>query len=153
MDNSQKVLQKTKQLKDKVEAFNSLVSKWEDTLVLIDLANEENDESMLPDVVSATEEIEADIDKMTLETLLSGHYDKNNAIMTFHAGAGGTEAQDWCEMLIRMYQMWAQKNGYTATVLDSLPGDEAGIKKLYNRKLTVLTLTAILKPKKAYTVL
>ena len=128
MDNSQKVLQKTKQLKDKVEAFNSLVSKWEDTLVLIDLANEENDESMLPDVVSATEEIEADIDKMTLETLLSGHYDKNNAIMTFHAGAGGTEAQDWCEMLIRMYQMWAQKNGYTATVLDSLPGDEAGIK-------------------------
>ena len=107
MDNSQKVLQKTKQLKDKVEAFNSLVSKWEDTLVLIDLANEENDESMLPDVVSATEEIEADIDKMTLETLLSGHYDKSNAIM---------------------YQMWAQKNGYTATVLDSLPGDEAGIK-------------------------
>ena len=80
---------------------------------------------MLPDVVSATEEIEADIDKMTLETLLSGHYDKSNAIMTFHAGAGGTEAQDWCEMLIRMYQMWAQKNGYTATVLDSLPGDEA----------------------------
>ena len=128
MDNSQKVLQKTKQLKDKVEAFNSLVSKWEDTLVLIDLANEENDESMLPDVVSAAEEIAADIDKMTLETLLSGHYDKNNAIMTFHAGAGGTEAQDWCEMLIRMYQMWAQKNGYTATVLDSLPGDEAGIK-------------------------
>ena len=128
MDNSQKVLQKTKQLKDKVEAFNNLVSKWEDTLVLIDLANEENDESMLPDVVSATEEIEADIDKMTLETLLSGHYDKSNAIMTFHAGAGGTEAQDWCEMLIRMYQMWAQKNGYTATVLDSLPGDEAGIK-------------------------
>ena len=128
MDNSQKVLQKTKQLKDKVEAFNNLVSKWEDTLVLIDLANEENDESMLPDVVSAAEEIEADIDKMTLETLLSGHYDKNNAIMTFHAGAGGTEAQDWCEMLIRMYQMWAQKNGYTATVLDSLPGDEAGIK-------------------------
>ena len=128
MDNSQKVLQKTKQLKDKVEAYNNLVSKWEDTLVLIDLANEENDESMLPDVVSATEEIEADIDKMTLETLLSGHYDKNNAIMTFHAGAGGTEAQDWCEMLIRMYQMWAQKNGYTATVLDSLPGDEAGIK-------------------------
>ena len=128
MDNSQKVLQKTKQLKDKVEAFNSLVSKWEDTLVLIDLANEENDESMLPDVVSAAEEIEADIDKMTLETLLSGHYDKNNAIMTFHAGAGGTEAQDWCEMLIRMYQMWAQKNGYTAIVLDSLPGDEAGIK-------------------------
>lgn len=128
MENSQKVLQKTKQLKDKVESFNNLKSKWEDTLVLIELANEENDESMLPDVTQAAEEIEAEIEKMTLETLLSGAYDKNNAIMTFHAGAGGTEAQDWCEMLIRMYQMWAQKNGYTYTVLDSLPGDEAGIK-------------------------
>ena len=83
---------------------------------------------MLPDVTQAAAEIEAEIEKMTLETLLSGAYDKDNAIMTFHAGAGGTEAQDWCEMLIRMYQMWAQKNGYTYTVLDSLPGDEAGIK-------------------------
>ncbi len=128
MENSQKVLQKTKQLKDKIDAFESLKSKWEDTLVLIDLANEENDESMLPDVTQAAEEIEAEIEKMTLETLLSGNYDKNNVIMTFHAGAGGTEAQDWCEMLIRMYQMWAQKNGFTYTVLDSLPGDEAGIK-------------------------
>ena len=121
-------MQKTKQLKDKVEAFHNLKPKWEDTLVLIELANEENDESMLPDVTQAAAEIEAEIEKMTLETLLSGAYDKNNAIMTFHAGAGGTEAQDWCEMLIRMYQMWAQKNGYTYTVLDSLPGDEAGIK-------------------------
>ncbi len=128
MENSQKVLQKTKQLKDKVEAFSSLKSKWEDTLVLIDLANEENDETMLPDITQSASEIEAEIEKMTLETLLSGQYDKSNAIMTFHAGAGGTEAQDWCEMLIRMYQMWAQKNGYTTTVLDSLPGDEAGIK-------------------------
>lgn len=128
MENSQKVLQKTKQLKDKIDAFESLKSKWEDTLVLIDLANEENDESMLPDVTQAAAEIEAEIEKMTLETLLSGNYDKNNVIMTFHAGAGGTEAQDWCEMLIRMYQMWAQKNGFTYTVLDSLPGDEAGIK-------------------------
>ena len=128
MDNSQKVLQKTKQLKDKVEAFNNLVSKWEDTLVLIDLANEENDESMLPDVVSATEEIEADIDKMTLETLLSGHYDKNNAIMTFHAGAGGTEAQDWCQMLYRMYTRWAERHGFTYKIMDYLEGDEAGLK-------------------------
>lgn len=121
-------MQKTKQLKDKVEAFENLKTKWEDTLVLIDLANEENDESMLPEITQAAAEIESEIEKMTLETLLSGAYDKNNAIMTFHAGAGGTEAQDWCEMLIRMYQMWAQKNGYTYTVLDSLPGDEAGIK-------------------------
>ncbi len=128
METSQKVLQKIKRLKDKTEAFENLKSKWEDTLVLIDLANEENDESLLPDIVQAADGIEADIEKMTLETLLSGAYDRNNAIITLHAGAGGTEAQDWCEMLIRMYQMWAQKNGYTYTVLDSLPGDEAGIK-------------------------
>lgn len=128
MENSQKILQKTKQLKDKVEKFDGLKSLWEDTLVLIDLANEENDESMLGDVTSAVSEIHSTIEKMTLETLLSGPYDKSNAIMTFHAGAGGTEAQDWCQMLIRMYQMWAQKNGYTTTVLDSLDGDEAGIK-------------------------
>lgn len=128
MENSQKVLQKTKQLKDKVEKFDSLKSLWEDTLVLIDLANEENDESMLGDVTSAVNEIHETIEKMTLETLLSGPYDKSDAIMTFHAGAGGTEAQDWCQMLIRMYQMWAQKNGYETNILDSLDGDEAGIK-------------------------
>lgn len=128
MENSQKILQKTKQLKDKVENYEKLKSSWEDTLVLIDLANEENDESMLPDVKKACADITAELEKMTLETLLSGNYDKNNAIMTFHAGAGGTEAQDWCEMLIRMYQMYAQKNGYTTSVLDMLPGDDAGIK-------------------------
>ena len=128
MENSQKVLQKTKQLKDKVESFNNLKSKWEDTLVLIELANEENDESMLPDVTQAAEEIEAEIEKMTLETLLSGAYDKNNAIMTFHAGAGGTEAQDWAEMLYRMYNRWALDHGFTVKEVDYLDGDEAGLK-------------------------
>lgn len=128
MENSQKVLQRTKQLKDKVERYNQLLSAWEDTLVLIDLANEENDESMLAEVKQAVESVEAECEKMTLETLLSGHYDKNNAIITLHAGAGGTEAQDWCEMLMRMYQMYAQKSGYTVSTLDMLPGDDAGVK-------------------------
>ncbi len=128
MENSQKVLQKTKQLKDKVERYETLKTGWEDALVLIDLANEENDESMLPEVKKTVEEIIADLDKMTLETLLSGPYDKNNAIITLHAGAGGTEAQDWCEMLLRMYQMYAQKNGYSVSTLDLLPGDDAGVK-------------------------
>lgn len=128
IENSQKVLQKTKQLKDKVERYNKLKGDWEDTLVLIDLANEENDESMLDEVTAAVNNVCEELDKMTLETLLSGNYDKNNAIMTFHAGAGGTEAQDWCEMLIRMYQMWAQKNGYTMNTLDYLEGDDAGVK-------------------------
>lgn len=128
MENSQKVLQKTKQLKDKVQAYEDLRTHWEDTLTLIELADEENDESMLGEIKKAVDEIKETVEKMTLETLLSGHYDKNNAIMTFHAGAGGTEAQDWCEMLIRMYQMYAQKNGYTTSTIDMLPGDDAGVK-------------------------
>lgn len=92
------------------------------------MANEENDESMLGEVRKSVKSITDEVEKMTLDTLLSGHYDRNNAIMTFHAGAGGTEAQDWCEMLIRMYQMYAQKNGYTFDTLDILPGDDAGVK-------------------------
>ncbi len=128
MENSQKILQKTKQLKDKVAAYDSLKSSWEDALVLIDLATEENDESMLSEIESAAKAVMATAEKMTLETLLSGNYDKCDAIMTFHAGAGGTEAQDWAEMLLRMYQMYAQKNGYTTETIDILPGDEAGVK-------------------------
>ena len=128
MEKSQKVLQQTKQLKDKVESYEKLKSSWEDALVLVDLANEENDEGMLPEVRKTVEEIVAEVEKMTLETLLSGPYDKNNAIITLHAGAGGTEAHDWCEMLLRMYQMYAQKNGYTVSTLDMLPGDDAGVK-------------------------
>lgn len=128
MEKSQRILQQTKQLKDKVESYEKLKSSWEDALVLVDLANEENDESMLPEVRKTVEEITAEVEKMTLETLLSGPYDKNNAIITLHAGAGGTEAQDWCEMLLRMYQMYAQKNGYTVQTLDILPGDDAGVK-------------------------
>ncbi len=128
MEQSQKILQKTKQLKDKIERYNTLKGEWEDSLVLIDLANEENDEGMLSEITKAVEKVNADLEKMTLETLLSGPYDKNNAIMTFHAGAGGTEAQDWCSMLLRMYQMYAQKNGYEVQTLDLLPGDDAGVK-------------------------
>lgn len=128
MEKSQKVLQKTKQLKDKIESYENLKNLREDALMMIDLAEEENDGSLVDEVKESVDKITATIDKMTLETLLNGQYDKSNAIMTFHAGAGGTEAQDWCQMLIRMYQMWAQKNGYTVTTLDMLDGDEAGVK-------------------------
>lgn len=128
MEKSQKVLQKTKQLKDKVAAYEELKTAWEDAIVLIDLANEENDESMKDEIKKTVEDITARVEKMTLETLLSGQYDRCNAIMTFHSGAGGTEAQDWVEMLIRMYQMYAQKNGYTTETIDILPGDDAGVK-------------------------
>ena len=128
MEKSQKVLQKTKQLKDKVAAYEELKTAWEDAIVLIDLANEENDESMKDEIKKTAEDIMGRVEKMTLETLLSGQYDRCNAIMTFHSGAGGTEAQDWVEMLIRMYQMYAQKNGYTTETIDMLPGDDAGVK-------------------------
>ena len=128
MEESQKVLQRTKHLRDKIDRYERLKTLREDTLMMIDLAEEDNDADLVGDVKKAVDEINEEVEKMTLETLLNGPYDKNNAIMTFHAGAGGTEAQDWCQMLIRMYQMWAQKNGYSVTVLDSLDGDEAGIK-------------------------
>ena len=103
MENSSKVLQKTKALKDKVERFEALASAREDLLVLIEMAEEENDPSYAGEVKTGYEKLTADIADMKLETLLSGQYDKNNAIITLHAGAGGTEAHDWVEMLYRMY--------------------------------------------------
>ena len=130
MANSQKVLQKSKNLKDKLAAFESIATTQEDALMMIEMAEEEEDGSLVDEIAKTVEKLNADIEKMRLETLLSGKYDSSNAILNFHAGAGGTEAQDWCEMLIRMYQMWAQKNGFTAEIMDSLPGDEAGIKSV-----------------------
>lgn len=144
---SQKVLQKTKQLKDKIESFDSFYSLWEDTLMMIELANEENDETMLEEISASAKTIKETLDKMTLETLLSGKYDSSNAIIEFHAGAGGTEAQDWCQMLIRMYQMWAQKRGFTTNIIDSLDGDEAGIKSC-TMEVTGLNAYGYLKSEK-----
>lgn len=128
MEGSQKLLQKIKQLKDKVETYSRLKSKWEDTLTLIDMAIEENDETLLEEIEKAAEEIEAELEKQRLDTLLSGEFDKSNAILAFHSGAGGTEAQDWVEMLYRMYTRWAERHGFKYKILDYLDGDEAGIK-------------------------
>ena len=121
-------MQKSKNLKDKLEAFETIETSQQDALMMIEMAEEENDASLVDEIKKTVETLNEQIDKMRLETLLSGKYDSSNAILTFHAGAGGTEAQDWCEMLIRMYQMWAQKNGYKSEIMDTLPGDEAGIK-------------------------
>lgn len=128
MENSQKVMQKIKQLKDKAERYDKLVSEWEDAKTLVALAIEEDDDTLLGEIKRDYEHVKETLDNMTLETLLTGKYDKCNAIMTFHAGAGGTEAQDWAQMLMRMYQMWAAKRGFGCETLDLLDGEEAGIK-------------------------
>ncbi len=126
--NSQKVLQKIKEFSNKIERFKSLKSDWEDMSTLVELAIAEDDESLLDEIQTGFNSLSENIENMKLETLLSGPYDKSNAIITLHAGAGGTEAQDWCQMLFRMYQMWAEARGYKVSTLDLLDGDEAGLK-------------------------
>ncbi|MBQ7625363.1 MAG: peptide chain release factor 2 [Clostridia bacterium] len=126
--NSQKVLQRTKQLKDKADRYRQLKTQYDDVLTLIEMAEEENDESLFPEVEKGFNDFCAELDRQTLTTLLNGEYDKNNAIMSFHAGAGGTEAQDWAQMLFRMYTHWADAKGFKYQVLNYLDGDEAGMK-------------------------
>ena len=128
VENSQKVLQKTGALKNKVGAYDALVSAYDDTLALIELANEEEDLSLLDEAQQEFDKVKAELDKQKLQTLLTGEYDSKNAILTFHAGAGGTEAQDWAEMLYRMYNKWSDQHGFTAKTVDYLDGDEAGLK-------------------------
>ena len=128
MEKSQVVLQRTSALKNKVEGYNSLVSRYDDTMALIELADEAEDLSFLEEASSEVNSIKEDLEKQRLQTLLTGEYDAKNAILTFHAGSGGTEAQDWAEMLYRMYNRWAEKVGFKVTTVDYLDGDEAGLK-------------------------
>ena len=125
---SQKILQRSSYLKNKIGAYEKLKSTYEDALALVELANEEGDLSLLPEAQSELEKVRADLEQQRLSTLLTGEYDQKNAILTFHAGAGGTEAQDWAEMLFRMYNRWAERHGYKVTTLDYLDGEEAGLK-------------------------
>ncbi len=125
---SQKVLQRTKQLKNKVTNYEKLSSQWEDLYTICEMALEENDESMLDELISGYEQFDQQLEQAHLATLLSGEYDANNVILTLHPGAGGTEAQDWASMLYRMYTRWAERHGYKYTLLDWLDGEEAGIK-------------------------
>ena len=128
MENSQKVMQKIGSLKAKVTGYESLKSDYEDALVMIELADEEGDLSLRDDGTASVKDIETRVEDMTLSTLLSGEFDGKNALLTFHAGAGGTEAQDWAEMLFRMYNRWGERHGYKVSTLDYLDGDVAGIK-------------------------
>lgn len=123
-------MQTLKGLRDKIERYEKLKSTREDLSTLIELALEENEESVLGEVKSGYKKLVEDLENMKLETMLSGKYDKNNAIITLHAGAGGTEAQDWCEMLYRMYIHWAERKGYKTETLDFLDGEEAGLKSI-----------------------
>ena len=128
VENSQKVQKRLKNLKDKVENYNRLCASWDDMMTMCEMAIEENDDSMLPELQTEFADFTQKLESTRLSTLLTGEYDANNAILTFHAGAGGTEAQDWASMLYRMYNMWADRHGYKVKVMDYLDGDEAGIK-------------------------
>ncbi|MCR5843346.1 MAG: peptide chain release factor 2 [Oscillospiraceae bacterium] len=128
VENSQKVQKRLKNLKDKVENYNRLCASWDDMMTMCEMAIEENDDSMLPELQAEFADFTQKLESTRLSTLLTGEYDANNAILTFHAGAGGTEAQDWASMLYRMYNMWADRHGYKVRVMDYLDGDEAGIK-------------------------
>jgi peptide chain release factor 2 len=130
VENSQKILQKIKSMKDKMDKYNRLLSQWEDLKTLCELGLEEEDESLISEVEEDFKVFKKGYEELKLETLLTEPYDKNNAILTLHAGAGGTEAQDWVQMLLRMYTRWAEKKGFTIKILDYLDGDEAGIKSV-----------------------
>lgn len=127
-DASQKVVSRMGALKGKIEAYAKLCTQHEDLLALCEMALEENDDSMLEELTEGYRELEESLETQRLSTLLTGEYDRNNALMSFHAGAGGTEAQDWCEMLYRMYTRWAERHGFSYKILDYQDGDEAGLK-------------------------
>ena len=125
VEKSQRVQKRLKQLKRKVENYQKLCSGWDDLMTLCEMAIEEDDDSMLPELQSEYADFEKKLEETRLGTLLTGEYDANNAILTFHAGAGGTEAQDWTQMLYRMYTRWAERHGFDFKLLDLLEGENA----------------------------
>ncbi|MBS7262300.1 MAG: peptide chain release factor 2 [Eubacteriales bacterium] len=130
MERAQRINQRAKNVEDTLRDFRSLESRAADVAALIEMADAEEDLSMLPEIESEIASIADKTEEMNILTLLTGQYDHNNAILTLHAGAGGTEAQDWVSMLYRMYLKWADKKGYATKELDYLEGDEAGIKSV-----------------------
>ena len=128
VSHSQQVQQRIKQLQTKCEKYDKLCSSWDDLFTMCEMALEEDDASMLEELKAEYDTLSEKLEEMRLSTLLTGEYDANNAILTFHAGAGGTEAQDWTQMLYRMYTMWTDRHGYKYSLLDYQDGEEAGIK-------------------------
>ena len=127
-EEAQKVNQELAATKGSVDKYKEIVAKTDDAQALLEMALEEGDASMESEVQAEFEAIKAAVRELELEVLLSGPYDANNAILTLHAGAGGTEAQDWTQMLLRMYGRWAERHGFSVVTADLLPGDEAGVK-------------------------
>ena len=125
---SQQVMKRSRQLEAKIGRYNKMQETWDDLMTIIEMAQEENDESMLDELKIGYIGLEEQMEATRLETLLTGDYDGNNALVSFQAGAGGTEAQDWCQMLYRMYTRWAERHGFTYKILDYIDGDEAGLK-------------------------
>lgn len=130
VDNAQRVQMKMKHLQTKIDRYEQLVSHYDDLLVLLELGREEDDAEIAEEIGSGLTALDDELQRMRLETLLTGEHDAANALVTLHAGAGGTEAQDWCEMLYRMYTRWADERAYQISVLDYQDGDEAGIKSI-----------------------
>jgi peptide chain release factor 2 len=128
MQNAQKITQRMAGLKAKDESYQKLCARCEDAAALIELGDEAEDLSLVDEIEGELDQVQAAIETMHLSTLLTGEYDGHNAILTFHPGSGGTEAQDWAEMLFRMYNRWAERRGFKVTTLDYLDGDEAGLK-------------------------
>lgn len=129
-EKSQGYVKELKNLKDIVDEYNGLKREYEDIETLLEMAYESEDGSLIPEIQAELDKFTEDLDEMRLNTLLSGEYDKDNAILTLHAGAGGTESCDWASMLYRMYQKWADKKGFETQVIDYLDGEEAGIKSV-----------------------
>ena len=127
-EEAQKINQELNDVKISVDKFKSLKAKFEDAQTLWEMAMEDGDESLEEEIKDALDKVADGLENLQLEVLLSGPYDANNAILTLHAGAGGTEAQDWTQMLLRMYGRWAERHGFTVETADLLPGDEAGVK-------------------------
>lgn len=127
---SQNKMKQLKSMKDDVATYSQLEQQYDDIATMIEMGYEENDASLVPEIQEMLDEFEGTFEAIRMKTLLSGEYDGNNAILRLNAGAGGTESCDWASMLFRMYSRWADKKGYTLEVLDSLDGDEAGIKSI-----------------------
>ncbi len=129
-EKSNQKMKEVKSLKDVVDTMDHLQSQYEDILTLIEMGYEDNDPAIIPDIREELDSFKKTFDEIRISTLLSGEYDKNNAILKLNAGAGGTESCDWCGMLYRMYTRWAERKGYSIEVIDYLDGDEAGIKSV-----------------------